>query len=117
MYPKSAVHCIEEQRKDPKPTGYFAGEFVSFVCHAKVKTRDGKYYSSGVHFYDIGPIPEDIVERIPIDAAEQVKNVVWQMDTHGGWWFEDQTIWLSKDEVAMVFADVTLYRADGLPYS
>lgn len=39
--------------------------------------------------------------------------VLGQSDHHDGWWFEDETIWLSKSEIGIIFADITLLYSDG----
>ena len=99
---------IIEKEKDQEPV-------VSYSVSVKIRSKGGMYYTAYTENVPDGDDDRElpISRRILLEAQRKVGWLLAQVDNHGGWWFEDNTMWITKSEIGMLFADVTLLHQSG----
>ena len=86
----------------------------------KIKSKGNMYYTADIGGFS--DCPDDyyglsLADSIALEARRKVSWLLGQMDGHDGWWFEDYTMWISKSEIGMIFADVILSHQGGIVMS
>ena len=103
-----------------------SGLISNFTFEVKVKSKGGMYYTAVIDNVKLElerarkELPTEplysgelLEERVKKEARCGVQYVLEKLGTCDGWWFEDETIWLSKSEIGIIFADITLLYSDG----
>lgn len=83
----------------------------------KIKSKGNMYYTADTggfsdcmdDYHGLSP-----ADGVALEAKRKVSWILGQIDNHDGWWFEDYTMWISKSEMGMIFADVILTHSGGI---
>ena len=103
-------------KEEAEPTNWTINPVVSYVVNPKIKSKGGMYYTACIGSEgECQDATMSLSERILGEATRKVAYLKNTMERCGGWWFEDNTVWIAESEVGIMFADVTLIYKDGRP--